>query len=162
MRKQQAGVMLLEALIAILIFSIGVLGIVGLQAVALDVSRDATYRADAALLANELAGQVFSGDRSSGDALKTAFQGSAGFVSAKDRDDPDRCTTDNPVTDGSMYCLWFNNRVIDALPGAANFPPQVIVLPGTPGNASEVRISVQWRAPNDLGARKYDVTLSVI
>ncbi len=32
MRKNQSGVMLLEALIAILIFSIGILGIVGMQA----------------------------------------------------------------------------------------------------------------------------------
>ena len=35
MRKPQSGVMLLEALIAILIFSLGVLGIVGMQASAI-------------------------------------------------------------------------------------------------------------------------------
>jgi type IV pilus assembly protein PilV len=161
-RKQQSGVMLLEVLIAILIFSVGVLGIVGMQASALSASRDANYRADAALLANELAGQVFSGDRSSGAALQTAFQGSAGFVSAKDLDDPDRCRTDNPVTDGSMYCLWFNNRVLNALPGAATFPPQVVVVPGAVGTASEVRITVRWKAPNDLLNRQYIVTVSVI
>ncbi|MBL0167679.1 MAG: hypothetical protein IPP85_11320 [Propionivibrio sp.] len=41
MRKQQSGVMLLEALIAILIFSLGVLGIGGLQASAVAATRDA-------------------------------------------------------------------------------------------------------------------------
>jgi type IV pilus assembly protein PilV len=44
--------MLLEALIAILIFSFGILGLVGLQANAINLSTDAKYRADAALLAN--------------------------------------------------------------------------------------------------------------
>ena len=35
-RKSQSGIMLLEALIAILIFSMGVLGLVGMQAAAVN------------------------------------------------------------------------------------------------------------------------------
>ena len=58
LRKHQSGVMLLEALIAILIFSLGVLGVVGMQASAIAASRDAKYRTDAALLANEIIGQT--------------------------------------------------------------------------------------------------------
>ena len=54
MHNKQSGVMLLEALIAILIFSLGVLGIVGMQASAVKASRDAKYRADAGLLAARL------------------------------------------------------------------------------------------------------------
>lgn len=161
MRHDQSGVMLLEALIAILIFSLGILGVVGLQASALSVSRDAHYRADAALLANELVGLMFAGDRT-GTVLQANFRGTAGFVSSKDKDDPDRCRTDNPATDGSMYCLWFNNRVMEALPGAVDFPPQVIVAPGVPGNASTVTITVRWRAPNDVVNRRYDVVVTVI
>lgn len=161
MRNQQSGVMLLEALIAILIFSLGILGVVSLQATALSVSRDAQYRADAALLANELVGLMFASDRN-GTVLQTNFRGTAGFVSSKDKDDPDRCRTDNPATDGSMYCLWFNNRVVDSLPGAVDFPPQVAVTPGAAGNASTVTITVRWRAPSDVANRRYDMVVTII
>ena len=164
MRKAQSGVMLLEALIAILIFSFGVLGVVGLQTTAQAVTRDASYRADAALLANELVGRLFSFENRTGTALRDAFQGSAGFLSSKDRDDPDRCVTDNPVTDGTQYCLWLNNRVIDTLPGAVvtgETPPQVIVTPGVAGEATTVQIIMRWQVPSTLVRRQYDVVVSV-
>lgn len=161
MRQQQSGVMLIEALIAILIFSLGILGVVGLQATALSVSRDAHYRADAALLANELVGLMFTSNRT-GTVLEANFRGTAGFISTKDRDDPDRCQTDNPATDGSMYCLWFNNRVIDSLPGADIVPPQVVVTPGAAGNASTASITVRWRAPSDVVNRQYIMVVTII
>lgn len=148
MRREQSGVMLLEALIAILIFSLGILGVVGLQASAVKANRDAKYRADAGLLANELVGQMLSGSRD-GTTLRTNFQGSAGFVTAIDKDDPTRCS-DHPASDGLAYCLWFNNRVVDTLPGALNFPPLVTVTPGAvgpPQTASVVSVTVRWRPP---------------
>lgn len=59
-RVKQRGVMLLEALIAILIFSIGVLAIVGLQAAAVRNVGDTKYRANAGFLANQLIGQMWT------------------------------------------------------------------------------------------------------
>jgi Tfp pilus assembly protein PilV len=55
----QSGVMLLEALIAILIFSLGILSLVALQATAIQLTGDAKYRTDATLLANRLIGQMW-------------------------------------------------------------------------------------------------------
>ena len=52
--------MLLEALIAILIFSFGILGIVGLQAASIRNGSEAKYRTDASFLANELIGQMWA------------------------------------------------------------------------------------------------------
>jgi type IV pilus assembly protein PilV len=51
---KQAGVMLLEALIALLIFSVGILAIVGMQATAFQDVGEAKYRTDAAFLANQV------------------------------------------------------------------------------------------------------------
>src|SRR6478609_8169168 len=62
-RRIQGGVMLLEVLIAILIFSLGILGVVGLQAIAVQQSTDARYRADAAQLVDRLIGQMWTSDR---------------------------------------------------------------------------------------------------
>ncbi|MBU1359075.1 MAG: type IV pilus modification protein PilV [Gammaproteobacteria bacterium] len=54
-RRDQAGVALIEVLVAILIFSLGILGLIGLQARAISFSTDAEDRSRAALLANEIA-----------------------------------------------------------------------------------------------------------
>ncbi len=55
--------MILEALIAILIFSIGILAIVALQAVSMKLAGDAKYRSDASLLAEELLAKIWVSDR---------------------------------------------------------------------------------------------------
>ncbi len=55
----QRGASLLEVLIALLIFSFGVLGIVGLQANMNIRSTEAKLRADAAMLADEVIGRMW-------------------------------------------------------------------------------------------------------
>ena len=54
----QIGVMLIEALIGILIFSIGILALIGMQATALRNTTDARYRSEAAYLANSIISQI--------------------------------------------------------------------------------------------------------
>lgn len=56
----QQGVVLLEALIAILIFSMGVLAIVGLQAAMVKNTADSKYRADASFIAQQRIGLMWS------------------------------------------------------------------------------------------------------
>ena len=50
--SRQRGATLLEALIGILIFSVGILALVGMQALAIKHMSDAKYRSDAAFFAN--------------------------------------------------------------------------------------------------------------
>jgi type IV pilus assembly protein PilV len=61
--RHARGVLLLEGLVAILIFSFAVLALVGLQARLKTAQSEAKYRADASYLANELLG-VMWGDLS--------------------------------------------------------------------------------------------------
>jgi type IV pilus assembly protein PilV len=58
----QGGMALIEGLISILIFSLGILAIVGLQASVLRFSTESKYRADASFLANQSIGRIW-GDR---------------------------------------------------------------------------------------------------
>ena len=51
--------MLLEALIGILIFSIGILALLGMQATAMRATMDAKYRSEAAFFANEIIGTMW-------------------------------------------------------------------------------------------------------
>jgi type IV pilus assembly protein PilV len=56
---QQRGATLLEALLGILIFSIGILALVGMQALAIRHMSDAKYRSDASFYASEIVGQMW-------------------------------------------------------------------------------------------------------
>jgi type IV pilus assembly protein PilV len=122
LRSRQTGSMLLEALIAVLIFSMGILAIVGMQASAVKASGDAKYRSDASMVANQLIGEMWVSDRTPA-TLQTNFQGGGG-------------------TDGAAYTAWLAD-VQAALPGAAANPPVVTVNAAT----SLVTITVFWLAP---------------
>jgi type IV pilus assembly protein PilV len=143
------GVMLLEALIAILIFSIGILGIVGLQATAVQQSTDAKNRADAAYLADQLMGQMWASDRAAA-TMKAQF-------------DSDFCGTGGCPA----YVAWANS-VQSTLPGVSlgtDTKPEVDVQDGgaTPGM---ITISIFWRAPSDdpsspTTRHRYDVQAQI-
>ena len=72
----QRGSFLLEALISVLIVALGLLGLIGLQARAIQNVDDAQYRAEAAYLANALLGQMWVHDPKTAQ-LKADFDDTA-------------------------------------------------------------------------------------
>jgi len=58
--SSQKGAVLLEALIAVLIFSMGILAIAGLQAAMVKNTTDSKYRADAAFIAQQSLGAMWA------------------------------------------------------------------------------------------------------
>lgn len=144
--RQQRGSALLEALIAILIFSIGILSIVALQATSVKLSSDAKYRSDASLLADQLIGDMWVDDRTQA-TLQANFQGAGGVG-------------------GANYTAWLAN-VNAALPGvsgvAANQPSVVIApIAGTTVSSSLVTITIFWRAPSETTPHQYITTAQII
>jgi type IV pilus assembly protein PilV len=75
----QGGFMLLEALIAVLIFSMGILALVGLQATATRYSTDAKFRSTAGYLASQRMGEIWVADRAT---ILTAFEETGADLSA--------------------------------------------------------------------------------
>jgi type IV pilus assembly protein PilV len=133
-RPKEAGFMLFEVLVAILIFAIGVLSLVGLQVASIKESGKAKYRTDATLLANELIGRMWVTDRSFANL-------SAQFESA------------GP---GAAYTAWLP-AVQAALPGVAANPPVVTVESVPAGGAggtpsSLVTVTLSWKAPTEPAA----------
>lgn len=59
-RRQVSGVVVLEALIAILIFSMGILAVIGLQAAMMKGASDARYRAEATFIAQQKLGEIWT------------------------------------------------------------------------------------------------------
>jgi type IV pilus assembly protein PilV len=126
--KQQNGMMLLEGLIAILIFSLGIIALVGMQAMAVKQVSDAKYRTDASLLANQLIGTMWVGDRTPA-TLKTNFD-----------------------TGGTAAGLadWLET-VQSTLPGVTADDNQPTVNVTSIGGAGDgtVTITLYWLAPSD-------------
>ncbi|MGQ0545943.1 MAG: type IV pilus modification PilV family protein [Betaproteobacteria bacterium] len=122
--RQQQGVMLLEALIGILIFSIGILALIGMQATAMRATIDAKYRSEASFLANQVLGQMWVADKTN----LAAFATSPGIPAA--------CP-------GAPVCAWIT-RVGQLLPNATGAnAPEIAV------SANEVTVTVRWQPPGD-------------
>lgn len=136
--------MLLEALIAILIFSMGILAIVGMQAAAIKASTDAKYRSEASLLVNQLVGQMWVSNRTVA-TLQANFQGGGGLVG----------------TPGAGYTAWLND-VQNALPGTVANAPSVVITPSTITTGSDVNITVFWQLPSDTAVHQYSTIVPII
>lgn len=133
MRKTQSGVALLEALVGILIFSIGILALMGLQAQSIRNTVEAKYRNEAAYLANQIIGQMWV-DRAN---LSTYDTGGGA----------------NPNMEA-----W-RTRVANTLPrvvvGGANSPEI-----GVAGR--EVTVTIFWQMPgNDSVQRQFSVVAQI-
>jgi type IV pilus assembly protein PilV len=76
--KSQAGVMLIEALVAILIFTLGIIAVLGMQSASILQVSQSKYRTDASYLANQIIGKMW-GDRANLPSYATS--GSAGRAS---------------------------------------------------------------------------------
>lgn len=71
LKSAQQGVVLLEAMIAILLFSMGVLAIVGLQAAMIKNTADSKFRADAGFIAQQRIGLMWSDPDNLGSYVET-------------------------------------------------------------------------------------------
>jgi type IV pilus assembly protein PilV len=118
-RKHHArGATLIEVLVAVLIVSFGILGLVGLHARAIQFSLDADDRNRAALFADELAAQMRL-------ARTTALPAATLTTFTK------RVQGLDPATDA---------------PTNTGLPNATVVL--TPGAANSVTLTITWRHPS--------------
>ena len=71
LKSAQQGVILIEVLVAILIFSVGVLAIVGLQANMIQNTAEAKYRSEASYIAQVRIGQMWADQANLATYLET-------------------------------------------------------------------------------------------
>jgi type IV pilus assembly protein PilV len=129
----QRGATLLEALIGILIFSVGILALVGMQALAIRHMADARYRSEASFFANEIIGRMWV---NKGKLPDYEFSGSG--------------------TPPAAIESWVDS-IQGALPGVtagANLP--IITRAG-----SQVTVTVRWQLPGATDGHQH-VTVAYI
>ncbi len=148
-KHRQRGIMLLEGLIAILIFSLGILALVGMQATTLNHTSQTKYRLDASFVANKLIGRMWADT----DANMTQYRNG-----------------------GTQFAGWFTPELSAYLPpGRSDATVTVTSFVATPclSNTAviipvtgfNVSVRIQWRAPNEadaLPAHAYQVLTTIV
>lgn len=137
----QGGAVLLEALIAIVIFSLGILALVGLQAAAVNAVSEAKYRSDASFLANQIIGQMWGNRASlSSYGCSSSPYCTTGFTSA------------NAVAQGDVRG-WVTEIQTGTmrLPGVTNAANQ----PRITVNGTQVTVQIFWQAPQATAQRNH-------
>lgn len=144
----EQGVMLIEAMVAILIFSLGILGMVALGGQAVGAQSDAQYRTEASGLADAIAGEIaVNVDRTNNGtniaASLPAFSHRAGGANC--------VYAGGPAVNPRVLALV--NRAA-ALPGATAAQQQIAVQNGA-GAFNRVQITLCWRTANDNAWRQH-------
>lgn len=139
----QRGSMLLEALIAILLFSMGILGLMGLQAIAIKNTAEAKYRTEAAFLANQIIGQMWTEN----PANLAAY--------AHNPTTAGNCTFGGAASGNANVTAWLGNAstlgtVAGNLPGATSVRQQIIV-----GAGNLVTVTICWQGPQEAAPHNY-------
>jgi len=139
-RASQRGGFLLEALVGILIFTLGVLGLLGLQGRAIGYSSDAQFRGEAAYLANAYISKMWA-EQPTDLPIRYAAPGQAeydAFQQAVFRLPGADAIANNPTV--TLVQPPPNGQIADAGGG--------IALNST---SSLVTIVIQWRQPSAEG-----------
>ncbi len=114
---KQHGSMLLEALISILIFSMGILAIVGLQAGSVSMSSDAQYRSEASIQASRYINSMWGDVAQAVTAQVTPAGAAAAGVPAGTPVKFDVNEFDSFRTGGANFNVWLGELQL-ALPNA--------------------------------------------
>lgn len=123
-RKGNAsGYVLLEALVALLIFSLGLLGLIGFQAASMKIATDSQFRTEAAMLSDELIAKM------------TVYNLS-------------NVATDFASPSGAQFSAWLNDRVKGAsrLPNA-QVTTEFTSVPKATSTTLVVKLNITWSVP---------------
>ena len=134
-RIAQSGVALLEAMVAVLIFSLGVLGLIAILAGSIRATNDARYRAEAANLAQALLGAMWSTRAAD---LDTEFGA------------------------GGPQLVAGQSQVANLLPAiGSNLPIVDLSQPGLSTQSRRVVVTMFWQLPGEAGRHQLLITAQI-
>jgi type IV pilus assembly protein PilV len=130
--------MMLEAMVALLVFAIGILGLVAAQSATLKDASSARYRGMAAALASDLVSRMWMSDRQAA-TLQSSFASGAA---------------------GTGYASWLAQVQASGMPGVDEHPPEVSFETAAGGGStasasSRATIKLHWQVPGDAHVHTY-------
>ena len=175
-RRKQQGSFMLEALIGILIFFLGVLTMIALQASSIAIQTDSQYRAEASNLVDQMLGQINLNSRDNlGVVIPATLAGFAhrptgGVQNCKlPETDPlaatDCCSFPDPASANPLVVAWVAAASANAAtrlpwpdPATANRQQQIVVNSAVGGvTVNQVIVTVCWQGPKDARPRFHRV-----
>jgi type IV pilus assembly protein PilV len=141
--RKESGIVILEVLVAVLIFSIGILGLINMQANAIKQAGDAKLRSEASYLAGQIISQVWV-DRSNLDDYAHQTTTDSACVFSGTAGESDNVT--NWIGSASRA-----GTVLGTLP---NPTTQILVETGT----GLITVTVCWRAPQETTPHNFTST----
>jgi len=139
--RRNAGFAMIEVLIAVLLFAIGILGLVGLQATMTQTQTESKVRSDAANLVDELAALMWS-DVGNSVANLAAYKAAG--------------------CGGNLHCAAWLTKVGEVLPGGtlSGLTFDETITNTVDPNHGMVTVTLQWALPNG-STHQYAATFNV-
>ena len=139
-RKLQAGVGLIEVMVAVLVLAIGLLGVAALQAVTLKNSGGSAERTQAVIQTYSML-DLLRANKAAATTFNTGGEFRCGSYTPVD-------ANGNPGAANSGLNIWLNSLVADVSPSACGK-----VACGLNGSAMECTITTRWNASRSTGGR---------
>jgi type IV pilus assembly protein PilV len=150
-RRRTRGISMVEALVALVIISVGMLGIAGLYLSSLQAGRSANLRMQAVNLASDL------GDRIRANKRGVASYQASATTTGKSNDCATKTCTAVEIAENDLF-IW-KQGITTALPANAN--GQVTYTAATATTPSRCTIMVVWREAGADADSTYSLTVEV-
>ena len=165
---RQRGSFMLEALIGILLFFMGVLTMIALQASSIAIQSDSQYRTEAGNLVEQILGQINLNSRTAnGDVNAVALAGFAHqptggtttcrLLASDGNANNDCCNFSGLASANALVTAWVASATTNAatrLPGSTSAMQQIVVDTAT---SNQVTVTVCWQGPKDARPRFHRV-----
>jgi type IV pilus assembly protein PilV len=160
-QARQSGIALLEALIGILLFSLGILAMISMQAASINAVSDSQYRIEAVNASNQLLAQMWMAvDRTSAASVQASLLTFEHQTSGL----PNECNFSGATATNATVAAWLNRLHSGGaggtplLPGATNAMQQIDIDTGV---RNRVTITLCWNAPSDRTPHRHTVVAYV-
>ena len=170
--RAQRGVFLIEALLGILIFSLGILSLVAMQTAAVSAQSDARYRIEAADFADQILSEIWLTVARPGTA-NNAANAAASLASItpfahQATGAPNTCNFSGAASASQLVTNWVGALTAPGtgLPGATAAMQQISIVslangvPPVPAY-SQVSVTVCWKTPIDATPHRHTVVAMI-
>jgi type IV pilus assembly protein PilV len=155
--RTQHGISLVESLVALLVMSVGMLGIASLYVTSLKTGRSALTRTHAVNLVNDLADRIRANSKA---------QGAYAFVSSTPQNPTDvpNCSQQgcSAADIAKVDLADWRMAIQRVLPAGATGTVQYVPSPNGLGRPDTYRVSVKWNEPGEDKDLSYDINMQLI
>jgi len=157
-QKGQEGFFLIEAMVALLIFALGILGLVAMGGTAVASQSDAQYRTEATAIADSIAGEIaLNVARQAAPPLTSAQVKEASLLTFAHQPAGGNCVFGGAPTANANVAALANRG--QGLPGATAASQQILI--NGAGTFNRVEITLCWRTANDNAMRRHTLVTYV-